>query len=270
MQLLPFTPSYAATFPNSAISAVHKAPGDFPSGKEGGVLTVEFTVAGIPCLGLNDGRSATRLRSLTPGASPPRRHSSGSRSRPSPRRSGSSNARSARRCSNGGPEAASPRRPALLSARRRGPCWSGSTRWPRAFAAPRRTVRASRWGTSRRSPTFVYRACSATTASAPTSSSKRGRSPSSCERCPGASSTLRSSQPDRDDAREGSSSRRSATISSVSSPLRMSRGHGGCAISPSTGASRSPRQLHRRGLPARWRCIAARACRPDRCELCRA
>ena len=46
---------YAATFPNSAVSAVHKAPGDFPGGKEGDPLTVEFTVLGIPCLGLNGG-----------------------------------------------------------------------------------------------------------------------------------------------------------------------------------------------------------------------
>ena len=46
---------YAATFPNSAVTAVHHAPGDFPSGKEGDVLTVEFTVLGIPCLGLNGG-----------------------------------------------------------------------------------------------------------------------------------------------------------------------------------------------------------------------
>jgi predicted 3-demethylubiquinone-9 3-methyltransferase (glyoxalase superfamily) len=46
---------YAATFPNSEVSAVHTAPGDFPDGKEGDVLTVEFTVLGIPCLGLNGG-----------------------------------------------------------------------------------------------------------------------------------------------------------------------------------------------------------------------
>ncbi len=46
---------YAATFPNSEVRAVHAAPGDFPSGKEGDVLTVEFTVLGIPCLGLNGG-----------------------------------------------------------------------------------------------------------------------------------------------------------------------------------------------------------------------
>ena len=46
---------YAATFPDSAVTAVHRAPGDFPSGKAGDVLTVEFTVLGIPCLGLNGG-----------------------------------------------------------------------------------------------------------------------------------------------------------------------------------------------------------------------
>ena len=46
---------YAATFPNSEVTAVHQAPGDFPSGKEGDVLTVEFIVLGIPCLGLNGG-----------------------------------------------------------------------------------------------------------------------------------------------------------------------------------------------------------------------
>ena len=46
---------YARTFPNSAVTAVNKAPGDFPSGKEGQVLTVEFTVVGVPCVGLNGG-----------------------------------------------------------------------------------------------------------------------------------------------------------------------------------------------------------------------
>ena len=46
---------YAATFPDSKVAAVHKAPADYPSGKKGDVLTVEFTVAGIPCLGLNGG-----------------------------------------------------------------------------------------------------------------------------------------------------------------------------------------------------------------------
>ena len=46
---------YAETFPNSSVRAVRKAPADFPDGKEGDVLTVEFTVAGIPCIGLNGG-----------------------------------------------------------------------------------------------------------------------------------------------------------------------------------------------------------------------
>ncbi|MEG1039991.1 MAG: VOC family protein [Pseudomonas sp.] len=46
---------YAQTFPDSAVVAVHPAPGDYPSGKQGDVLTVEFTVMGIPCLGLNGG-----------------------------------------------------------------------------------------------------------------------------------------------------------------------------------------------------------------------
>ena len=46
---------YAETFPDSAVSAVHRAPGDYPAGKAGDVLTVEFTVAGVACLGLNGG-----------------------------------------------------------------------------------------------------------------------------------------------------------------------------------------------------------------------
>lgn len=46
---------YAATFPDSAIAAVHCAPGDFPAGEKGDMLTVEFTVLGIPCIGLNGG-----------------------------------------------------------------------------------------------------------------------------------------------------------------------------------------------------------------------
>ena len=46
---------YAATFPDSRVDAVHHAPGDYPAGKEGDVLTVEFTLMGIPCLGLNGG-----------------------------------------------------------------------------------------------------------------------------------------------------------------------------------------------------------------------
>jgi len=46
---------YAQTFPDSSVTAVHRAPGDYPSGKKGDVLTVEFTVLGVPCLGLNGG-----------------------------------------------------------------------------------------------------------------------------------------------------------------------------------------------------------------------
>jgi 2-polyprenyl-6-hydroxyphenyl methylase/3-demethylubiquinone-9 3-methyltransferase len=46
---------YSDTFPDSAVGAVMRAPGEYPDGKEGDVLTVEFTVAGIPCVGLNGG-----------------------------------------------------------------------------------------------------------------------------------------------------------------------------------------------------------------------
>jgi len=46
---------YAMTFPDSKVNAVHLAPGDYPSGKQGDVLTVDFTVLGIPCIGLNGG-----------------------------------------------------------------------------------------------------------------------------------------------------------------------------------------------------------------------
>ena len=46
---------YAETFPDSVVGAVHRAPSDYPSGKAGDVLVVEFTVAGIPCVGLNGG-----------------------------------------------------------------------------------------------------------------------------------------------------------------------------------------------------------------------
>ena len=46
---------YAETFPDSSVDAVHKAPGDYPAGKEGDVITVSFTVMGIPCMGLNGG-----------------------------------------------------------------------------------------------------------------------------------------------------------------------------------------------------------------------
>ena len=46
---------YAATFPNTTVDAIHHAPGDYPAGKQGDVITVDFTVMGIPCLGLNGG-----------------------------------------------------------------------------------------------------------------------------------------------------------------------------------------------------------------------
>ncbi|SSB98762.1 Glyoxalase superfamily enzyme, possibly 3-demethylubiquinone-9 3-methyltransferase [Pseudomonas sp. 43mfcvi1.1] len=46
---------YARIFPDSAVNAIHHAPGDYPSGKQGDVITVEFTVMGIPCIGLNGG-----------------------------------------------------------------------------------------------------------------------------------------------------------------------------------------------------------------------
>ncbi|MFO1038578.1 MAG: VOC family protein [Geminicoccaceae bacterium] len=46
---------YAETFPDSAVGAVYRAPGDYPAGKEGDVLVVEFTVGGVPCIGLNGG-----------------------------------------------------------------------------------------------------------------------------------------------------------------------------------------------------------------------
>jgi predicted 3-demethylubiquinone-9 3-methyltransferase (glyoxalase superfamily) len=46
---------YAETFPDSTVGAVHRAPGDYRDGRQGDVLTVEFTVIGIPCIGLNGG-----------------------------------------------------------------------------------------------------------------------------------------------------------------------------------------------------------------------
>jgi predicted 3-demethylubiquinone-9 3-methyltransferase (glyoxalase superfamily) len=56
---------YAATFPDSQVTAVHQAPGDFPGGKKGDELTVEFTVLGIPCLGLNGGPTFTHTEAGT-------------------------------------------------------------------------------------------------------------------------------------------------------------------------------------------------------------
>lgn len=44
---------YAETFPDSSVDAVHRAPGDYPAGKQGDVLTAQSPVPGIPCLGLN-------------------------------------------------------------------------------------------------------------------------------------------------------------------------------------------------------------------------
>ena len=46
---------YAETFPDSTVGTIHRAPGDYPAGKQGDVLMVEFTVMGIPCIGLNGG-----------------------------------------------------------------------------------------------------------------------------------------------------------------------------------------------------------------------
>ena len=46
---------YAATFPDTTVGPVHRAPGDYPDGKQGDALTVEFSVMGIPCIGLNGG-----------------------------------------------------------------------------------------------------------------------------------------------------------------------------------------------------------------------
>ena len=56
---------YASTFPDSSVEAVHRAPGDFPSGKQGDVLTVQFTVLGIPCIGLNGGPTFTHSEAFS-------------------------------------------------------------------------------------------------------------------------------------------------------------------------------------------------------------
>ena len=74
---------YAATFPDSSVGDVLRAPADYPSGKQGDVLTVAFTVMGIPCIGLNgDPRSSTarRSRSRSPPSTRPRRIATGMRS----------------------------------------------------------------------------------------------------------------------------------------------------------------------------------------------
>ncbi|MGH8494331.1 MAG: VOC family protein [Moraxellaceae bacterium] len=56
---------YAATFPDSFVGTVYRAPSDFPAGKKGDVLTVEFTVLGIPCLGLNGGPAFTHSEAFS-------------------------------------------------------------------------------------------------------------------------------------------------------------------------------------------------------------
>ena len=73
---------YATTFPDSSVGAVHRAPGDFPSGKQGDVLMVEFTVMGIPCLGLNGGPAFTHNEafSFQVATAEPKRIATGTRS----------------------------------------------------------------------------------------------------------------------------------------------------------------------------------------------
>ncbi len=56
---------YAASFPDSKVLAVHRAPSDFPGGKEGDELTVEFTVLGVVCLGLNGGPAFTHSEAFS-------------------------------------------------------------------------------------------------------------------------------------------------------------------------------------------------------------
>jgi 2-polyprenyl-6-hydroxyphenyl methylase/3-demethylubiquinone-9 3-methyltransferase len=56
---------YADTFPDSAVGRVMRAPSDYPAGKQGDVLTVEFTVMGIPCLGLNGGPGVTHSEAFS-------------------------------------------------------------------------------------------------------------------------------------------------------------------------------------------------------------
>jgi len=56
---------YAETFPDSAVGAVYRAPSDYPAGKQGDVLTVLFTVAGIPCLGLNGGPGSPHTQAFS-------------------------------------------------------------------------------------------------------------------------------------------------------------------------------------------------------------
>jgi predicted 3-demethylubiquinone-9 3-methyltransferase (glyoxalase superfamily) len=56
---------YAATFPDSHVGVVHRAPGDYPAGKTGDVLTVDFTVLGFPCIGLNGGPAFTHSEAFS-------------------------------------------------------------------------------------------------------------------------------------------------------------------------------------------------------------
>jgi len=56
---------YAATFPDSSVGAIFLAPTDFPGGKKGDVLTVQFTVCGIPCIGLNGGSYFTQSQAFS-------------------------------------------------------------------------------------------------------------------------------------------------------------------------------------------------------------
>jgi predicted 3-demethylubiquinone-9 3-methyltransferase (glyoxalase superfamily) len=56
---------YAATFPDSKVLSIHSAPSDYPDGKKGDVLTVEFTVCGIPCVGVNGGPSFERTQAFS-------------------------------------------------------------------------------------------------------------------------------------------------------------------------------------------------------------
>ena len=56
---------YAATFPDSTVTGIYNAPTDYPSGKKGDVLSVEFTVCGIPCIGINGGPMFTHNESFS-------------------------------------------------------------------------------------------------------------------------------------------------------------------------------------------------------------
>jgi uncharacterized glyoxalase superfamily protein PhnB len=61
---------YASVFPDSRVKAVHRAPGDFPSGQQGDVLMVEFTVLGMDFLGLNGGPQFSSTRQFRSGSIP--------------------------------------------------------------------------------------------------------------------------------------------------------------------------------------------------------